>query len=255
MKLDKIKIIIITLFVLVSSYIGLKSFYLSYYDIKSIDNFQTISDQLKNFDTITLTNNPLNEEEYLTFQNMKIKNDFKNFIQINDNITNDTLKLSLRSDDLSSSITTDSFMMGKGETYIKYLKSNPLLFSNDYENSKKFINTNLTKFLDKNNIKNDYDLFNYLINKDNFNNNIFTSLTDIQDKYALAYLTSIIIPKIEKITYLKGDYNGYLFKINQNLYEVSIQTDNDTRYIFTFIGSNYFNKNKIKELIQTIVIS
>ncbi len=76
----------------------------------------------------------------------------------------------------------------------------------------------------------------------------------MKENYAIYFMTSVVMPSIDSITLIDGDYGGYIFNMsNFNVKEVSI-IKNDKRYTFVFINTEYFKDEYIKELLNTIVI-
>ena len=60
---------------------------------------------------------------------------------------------------------------------------------------------------------------------------------------------------IKDITLINGDYNGYIFKIENNagVKDISI-IKNDKRYTITFFNTKYFTNDYINELLNTLII-
>lgn len=243
--MKKKKILLIVLIALVVCFLGYKIFCLSYFKVErfATGEFENFLNGLEVKDKLTIkTNNSSND--YLEFKEMKVRNDFKDFSTFEPTVEN-SLKLVLYNEDKS---VKASFWMSVGYTYIELLKSEKEVFSNSH-----IINTgSLEKYLDSKNIKNDMDLFNYLYEHRNDKNNIFTSSKKIQDNYALYNLSYIMLPLINSITEIDGDYTGYILNMPE-MKEVSI-LKNDKRYGFMFMGTNYFTDEKIQDLLNTLVI-
>lgn len=75
----------------------------------------------------------------------------------------------------------------------------------------------------------------------------------MKENYTINFMISIIIPEIDNITLINGDYNGYIFNMKNKTKEVNI-IENDKRYVFTFINTDYFTDEYINQLIETITI-
>lgn len=60
------------------------------------------------------------------------------------------------------------------------------------------------------------------------------------------------MPRMDNMSLISGSYNGYVFNMN-NMKEVSI-LKNDKRYVFMFINDDYFIKEYIEDILNTVVI-
>ena len=221
--------------------------YIKKYEINFIteNDYEELQKGLEFKDKIVIPKENSNNE-YLEYENMKIRNDFNDFIK-QDDITNlKTASYMLYKDNKAIA----SFSMSITNSYIDYLKSDGVTYYN--VDDKKTTLADREYFLKKNKIKNDIDLFNYF-NKHNLpNSNIFTSNKKIKANYA-AYLMGVtMIPKVNYLTKIEGKYNGYVFNLDKAT-EVSI-LKNNKRYVFLFMGREYFTNEYVKELIKTIVI-
>ncbi len=247
----KKKILIpILIIVLILLYFGYKGFNLLYYDVNNVTifDYETFADNFKIKDTLTIEHKEIDPNDYLKYQNIKIKNDFRNFEKMDSTL--DSSNISSERYILKNDKTT-AFWMSVTDTYVYLLKSDKTLFGTE---DKRITNSNLTDILNKYNIENDIDLFNFLSNKKNVKSNIFTSVKRMKENYAIYFMTSVMMPSIDSITLIDGDYNGYIFNMsNFNVKEVSIIKDNK-RYTFLFINTEYFKDEYIKELLDTVVI-
>lgn len=137
----------------------------------------------------------------------------------------------------------------KQEQLYKNLYTN--LTTLDTKNSKiNFIDKKSNKlFLEKNNIKNDIDLFNYIKNKNNKKLSIFTMITTIKREIAIKSITEIIL--YNEITLINNDLNGYIINQNYKTREVHI-LNNDTDYIIYFTGENVTSEQYIMDFLSTI---
>lgn len=227
--------------------IGIKLNFIKKYEINFIteNDYQELQKGLEIKDSLVIPEDN-NSNEYLEYENMKIRNDFKDFIK-QDDVTNlKTASYMLYKDDKALA----SFSMSITNSYIDYLKSDGVTYYN--VDDKKTTLSDREYFLKDNKIKNDLDLFNYL-NKNNLpKGSIFTSNKSIKSHYA-AYLMGVtMIPKANYLTRIEGKYNGYIFNLDKAT-EVSI-LKNNKRYVFLFMGREYFTNEYLKELIKTIVI-
>jgi len=184
--------------------------------------------------TIELKTNKLNENEYITFNNIKIRNDFKNYEK-----TNKDNEVTYRNNNNIMNIIISS------QTYIDKLNTKEV-------EDKIYKTIDIKKILNKNNIKNDIDLFRYISNYKFNSNNIFASLYKIKESYFAKYISIAILPDLSSpITFLNGSYNGYIFNVNDNFKQVNILKD-DKVYTFNFSG---YDDKYIIDLLNTVVIN
>lgn len=191
----------------------------------------------------------------MTFRNIKVKNEFSNFKLLENQVSDNIIKYALY--DENNNLKA-SFWIGITDSYVNLFKTDTTLFGTE---DKRINNTNLTNFLDKNNIKNDIDLFKYLEKNKNVKNNIFTSVKEMKENYLLQFMVSVAIPRIENITLIDGDYQGYIFNMKSENDNVSSIREarilfNDKVYTFLFLNKNneYFNNDYIQNILNTIVI-
>ena len=237
-------IIIVLILLLVGGYFGIKGFALSYYDVGVYNSFK---DDLTIKDTMTIKKSNLTDGEYLTFKNIKVKNEFKNFKLLEQD--SDLIRYGLR-DDKNNLIAT--FFMGTLNSIVDGLRNEESLI----DESKKTSNKDLVEILDKNNINNDVDLFSFLSEHKNVKNNIFTPLKEMKENYAIEYMASVVWQPNRKITIIDGDYQGYLLNeksTNANLYEARIEYDGQL-YVFIFLNKEeYFKKEDINNILNTVI--
>lgn len=248
MKKKYIILIVVLLFLIIFGYLGYKIFNLYYYNTNDImeDNYKNFLNKLEIKNTITINTNS-NVDNYLTFKNIKIRNDFEKFKKIDE--SDDMLeyvKYVLYDENENAKA---GFVFGISDTYVNMFKEDVTVYG---DSIKKINDSGLEEFFKKNNITNDIELFEYLKNNKDVKNNIFTSVKQMKNNYTIHLLSSIAFPSLENYTLIEGDYTGYIFN-SQNIKEVSILKD-DKKYTFTFIKLDYFTDNYINELLNTIII-
>ena len=186
-------------------------------------------------------------EEYLSFENIKIRNDFKDFSYLDEISDDKALKYAIYDD---SGEVKASFWIGIVESYVFMLKSEIEV----YAYNRRGINTKgIDEFLDSKGISNDVHLLKYLSEHQDDRNNIFTSVKEMKGRYVLNNLVELMLPAIEDITLINGTYAGYMLELKAGVREVCILYY-DKCYVFTFIGEEYFNDDYIYELLDTLVI-
>ena len=257
MKNKKFLIIIVAI-LLVLSYFVYKGFCLYYYDIGNIttENYKDYFETLRFTDTMTIRTQKLKEDDYLVFKNVKVKNEFSNFKLLENQVSDNNIKYVLY--DENNNLKA-SFWMGITDSYVNLFKTDITLFGTE---DKRINNTNLTDILNKNNIKNDIELFRYLEKHKNVKNNIFTPVKTMKENYSLQFMVSVAIPLIDGITLIDGDYQGYIFNIKSNDSNISNMREarilfNDKVYTFLFLNKDieYFTSDYIQNILNTIVIS
>ena len=234
-KKNFIIVLLVIVFVIICYFVDKTYLYFKYNISIEKTNFNNIVNSLKFNDTLTININS-NYEDYIVFNNIKTKNTFNNFTK-----TEETDNLIRFKENDNSNV---SFITRIDDTHLN-------LILND--ESMKVSKNELKEFFDKNNITNDIQLFEFFSKVKYTKNNIFTSKDNMKKNYITNYIISIAMTSGKSITKINGDYNGYIFNL-QNGKEVSI-IKNDKRYIFTFIGKEYFTDENIKDFVNSIVIN
>ncbi len=228
--------------ILLGVFMGFKLYLINHYGAKSLDyTFEEISNAYKISNKIKVHTKILDNTDYLEYQEIKIRNDFKDYeSQENNDVTGNYVVYTNKEKE-------SYFSLGITEPYFDFLHLN--------DNSKDYIIKNVTykevsAYLKKNNVTSDLELFAFLAS-DNYQKNVFSKSHDIKASYALYNIASIINPQNKKITLLEGDLNGYMFIQDNNVYEVNI-LKNNKRYVFVITG---YTEDKLMDLINTIIIS
>ena len=242
-------IVIVVIIVLLGCFLGTKLFSLAYYNIPSIDKeeYQTFVDRLQIKNKFVIEKEILNDSEYLSYNNVKIKNDFENFKVISND--DDHIKYGIYKD---NKLETSFWFGGTITSLVEILRNDFEVYSSTNIEYFKLSTKERIEILDKNNIKTDMDLIEYLSNQTNINNNIFTSQEKIKENYFIKFITYLQLVIGENITLIDGDYKGYIINMG-NIKETYIINEEE-KYVFTFINTEYFNDEYIKELLNTIVI-
>lgn len=249
-KKKKTALVIVLLILLISGYFGYKAVNLYLYNISSltIENYNDFINSLRIKNTMKIDQVIIPDEDYLSFNDIKVKNYFKDFKKLEyPESTDEFIKYALydENDELMA-----SFWIGSSNTYVQMLKSEMTFYGTD---DKRFLKIDRVKFLKSNNIENDIDLIKFLEKNKKANSNIFTSVKKMKGNYALQFFASIAFPIGEGITLIDGDYQGYIFNMKSNIRECNILY-NDKRYVFTFIKTDYFTDDYINEILNTVVI-
>ncbi len=246
MKREKKKkgiiILCIVIVILLIGYGTYKWFLLSRYHVHTDENIKEIKSGFKITDTITV--NPTLVEDSLTFGNVKIRNDFKEFERI-DTKENGTITYVLKSTPEEE---------GKGFTYslnrdrvfqLQHGDKNELVQEETFEQ------LNAKKILEQNHIENDIDLVKYLAKRDIKTPNLFTSIRGIKENYFFNYVMLVEFPKMNSITLIDGQYEGYILN-SKDLKEINILKD-DQKYSFLLIGKS-FDDEYVKSFLNNLII-
>lgn len=251
MKKNKIilAVVLCLLLVLVGSYLIYKNHYLLKYN-SSNTNYETIINTKKFNSTMTIESKNLNNEDYLTIKNIKIKNDFKDFKEQKEEDGNTKYILYNENNNIVA-----SFLVNTTDSFVYKLKNDQTL----YDGVKgKLSSSDLISLFSENNINNDIELFNYLSKIKNTKNNIFTSVKVMKTNFILEFIASQL-PDVSSTMLINGNYEGYIFDIekeNESTVKEVRLLDNDKTYVITFtnVSKEYFTNAYINELLNSIVL-
>ena len=179
---------------------------------------------------------------------IKVKNYFNDF-EIGDSDTNYEYYMLYNDDGKIKA----AFMFGQFETQLynidrfdkdsQYYEFNffPLYISSMLRNH----------YLDKYNIKNDVDLIKYIRERKKIECNFLSSITTIKENYFFNYIETVL-PDLDNITYLEGDYEGYMFESDS--YKQACIIKDDKLYCLTFYKLEYFDDEKISDILNSVII-
>ena len=244
----KKKVILIVIVLVILGYFTYQGYYLNYYSKHSFtkENYEKMQKGLTFKEPITIKSKT-QDINYLSYKNLKIRDDFQNFEK--EDLLDETISSYILKDENNRSIA--SLTMGiEDYTYLDYLKADDYEYYNvDIKNT---TSKDRIRFLQKYNIKNDVDFLKVMSKHPYPQFNIFTPVKTMKSEYSILLMSSIIIPEINYINEIKGDYQGYILNLDK-LKEVHIIKNNKT-YYFRFTGFDYFTDDYIGELLNTIVI-
>lgn len=223
-----ITIIIAVIIVLITLFVSYKTFILNKYDVSklNLDNYDKFLEGYKNQTELTIDNVSLTESEYLTYLNIKVKNILGNSVE-EDYTNNLTQTVIYKKKDETGNVI-DSMSITIMDNYKEIFSSDEKQFitSINSEGESTPLEADIDDYLEENNIKNDQDLFKFLSETRDYVPNIFTSTKKIKEHYGLHLVASITMPKIDSITFLSGEYQGYIFNIN-NYKQIAIEKNNE----------------------------
>ena len=168
-----IGIIIVIVVVFIGGFFGTKIYNLNKYKISTVTNgeYQEHKERLKIANTITIENKKLNDDEYLIFNDIKIKNDFEKF-EILDNSTDEHRMYVLKDND----VVKASFGVGSTTESVVEILSDDLSIYGWTEEHLSISKEERIRFFKKYNIKNDVDLIKFLSTYEYKKNNLFSQI-------------------------------------------------------------------------------
>ena len=242
-----LKLIVSIIIMVIVSFMGYKIYLLNKYNIKKIPEINQVINNFQNYQTIKIATHELEDNAYLVLDNLKIRNDFANYSEIN-------------------SLTTDSYSIKKWNYKDNTNNSAVMIsisaypFQNFFEGGGELINfgnadlpeinnQDRIAYLYSHNITNEMTFFKFLSKEANYHHNIFTSAQNIRGSYAAWALAAIFANY--QISYLEGNYEGYLFTDNTNkIWDCHI-LKNNLSYNFIFAGPN-FSQEYINDLLNQL---
>lgn len=249
-KFKSIFIIISLIFlVFVVGFVSYKSIMLIKYNIEPIENYEEFISSLSMDKTLKIYKRTIDENEYLTVKDIKIRNDFRAYETIDATGEYDSTKYVLYN---GIGEVESAFWMGRMDQYINMFTSDSLTIYGT-KDSGQFNDADRKYFLLKNDINNDIDFFEYIKNNYYLENNLFTNTRNMKENYAVNLFVQVALPSFESMTIISGDYTGYIYNLNNNIREVHI-LKNDKSYVFTFIGENLTTDYYIQDLLSTLEI-
>ncbi|MBE6160496.1 MAG: helix-turn-helix transcriptional regulator [Lactobacillales bacterium] len=252
-KKNKIKIIIsviVSIVLIVSlGFLIYKSILLNKYNAEKPENYKQIISGLTLDKTIKIYKKTINEKDYLTVDDIKIRNDFSKFKKIEKINKMDSTKYVLYDE---NNKMKSAIFMGKTDTYIDMLASNSLVIMNNKDRGQ-FNDADMKYFLLRKDINNDLDFFKYVKENYYLENNLFTSIREMRENYAINTYVSIAFPLVSSTTIISGDYTGFIYNLKTNIKEAHIFR-NGKSYVFTFMGEEFTKDSYIQDLLSTLEI-
>lgn len=214
----------------------------SKYKLTFTDDYYTIISGLKNKERISIEHKET-DKELFTYKDLSMENIFKNFKKDEREELKD-LERYLLTDDEDNTVAI--FNIAYENTYLNWSKTSASIYGIE---DKTFQSID-PKVVESLNLKSDLELFDYLVALPDKKK--FIEKKEIKEAdYYLATYCDIVIPRVNELKTIEGDYSGYILCLD-DIYEVSI-FDDDKRYILSFYGE-YFNLDMIQNLISTITI-
>lgn len=239
-----IRITISLIILIIGFFIGYKYYYLFKYPIssKSIENYETYKEFLKSEEKVTIEKSSSNNMEYLEFNNIKIRNDWADTLEL---IEDTEFSRKYVSKDTEGNIEFSILIGGSEENIIDAF----------IKNSKEADNGNYKKYYEENNVNDLISLLKYLIKNKDRKLNIFSSVREIEWTYTMNVLPGAIFNEASNLKFIEGDYEGIMYEyIDQNRKSVILMKDGMS-YGLEFSGLDYFKDEYIIELLGTVIIN
>lgn len=198
-------------------------------------DYKKIANGFQIKDSITIENIKLNGSEYIEFDNMKFKNIFEGYETNNQ----DGFLSYVLTDDNNE--TKYFFSIGRTDTYLNIV----------LDEIKQLTESNRLKKLEFfKGIDNDLELFSYIYLTQDYKPKITYRIKNLKKNYYEKMSSYIVLPQIQYITEIKGDLEGYIFNIYNDMFEVNIK-NKDNRIAILMSG---YDKEIVKDILNTLVI-
>ena len=224
------------------------------YDVELIDNDKLVSELSMN-KNMEIRKKTIDEDKYIYLDNVnvKIRNDFDTIIYEDNN------DRYLLYDNNKKDI--GGINIGISETYINEFKNEKYGSFHNYGIDWLYDKIDIKdkeKFLQKNNIKNDIDLFKY-ISKNYYyyyyrELNWSYDIKSMKDYFMFNTMIFTDFQLLNSAVLITGDYYGYILTYDYSDFKfVSILKD-DVIYWLTFFGDEYTTDEYINDILSTLII-
>ena len=230
------------------------------YSYEVSEQYQDVIDGLKVKKTIVVAKKTEKNYETLKAGPLTIKDDFKDYSFDKGEVSEETAKLlpyrfvKKVNDKVVSSISFGSTL----ETLsliAQFASDVSIMLSNDKSGNTetKYNLVDKKAFLEKNNIKTDVDLYQFIVDNYPLKTSFFDSEEKLKEAYAFNTFVDVVIPAYNGATLIKGDYTGIVFDYKAKIVEVHIYK-NGKRYGFLTNDERFHDEEFLKEMISTIEI-
>ena len=247
---------IVVLFTLI--FFGYKYSLLNDYTYKKPDNVDEILKGLKNSKEIKIYKRTIPESDYFVLDNFKMKNVLDGYVQEGEVVDIQPYLFKKKDGDKTYGITFQN-ENSNYQLIDTYTSDIAVGDAGDGDSSfeKKFNAADRKYFLLKNDINNDVDFYKYIADNYYKENNIFMSKREMMENYSFNTFVAIAVPQIDSITYIKGDYLGYIMNLGTKdgitVTQVTILRDG-RRYGFVTTDPRFADEDFLIDLIGTIEI-
>lgn len=259
-KKNKIKTIIVgSLLCVILMFFAYKGALLYFYNVPR-DEVDDVVDNLRFEDTMTIYKKTISDEEYFVTDEFRIKNVFSDFEELErvNEMWPYQFVLKDKNDETIGVITFGPpynslvEIFGSEDTFIM----SGLEQNNWPIDVGQFNNADRKDFLLQNDINDDVDFIKYISENCYERSNLFTSPKKMKENYAINLFTAIVIPDVDSLTLVNGDYTGYIYNLEVNkrkIREVHIFR-NGKNYTFSFVGNEFIRDEYINSLLSTLEI-
>ena len=210
------------------------------YNYNDVDKFDKSLEMIKQSQTKNIDTKIMNDEFYISYENIK----FKNLLDDFDNTYGTVYTLKN-----NGSETSTIFMIGTGN------QSFTSLFFENYNavnNSDENYQIDMKELFNEKGIVDDVTLFKYIIELEKEEINVLTNAEEMKENYSLKKGIAELINTFEDITFIDGDLYGFILEM-ENTREVHL-LEEDKMYTLSFVNDEYWNDEKIYEILDTLVI-
>lgn len=248
MKKKKLVIAIIVVVGILSCfgiYFGYKAFLLSFYRLSDTtqQEYQKLLSGYQKRNEWQIQHNNQAFDKMISYENVQFFNLFEGFEKTEEE---DYDRYALK-DENGNFLA--HFTVSITDPYLSYVGKDAEMFLMD-ENEIDIVTSD--DFSERKKLKDDIDFFDYLIKHQAEKHTLLTPVKQIKEDHYVQLLSYIMLPSINSITILNGDLDGYILNL-PDLKEVSI-LQNGKRYVFSFIGLDYFTDDRIKEFLSSVAI-
>ena len=243
MKNKHLKLILKILLLCLGFYIGYKFYFLYKYRVssKTINNYDEFINLISDTDTINIDVKILENVDYLKFNNMKIKNEWSNTLEL---IKDNTYSHKYIQYDEDKNIKFSIELSGPEQNIID-------TFIKDSKNANDGV---YNRYYKQNEVSDLISLLKYLAKNNNNESNIFTNSIKIEWIYTMYALPASIFEHATKIKFIEGSYKGILCEYESNNQITVIINKDSKSYGIQFYGLDYFTEERIKSILETLVI-
>lgn len=243
MKNKYIKLMLKISLLCIGFFIGYKFYYLYKYNVSSrtIKNYDAYIKFLSETENITIDSKTEEFNDYLKFNNIKIRNDWGNSLEL---MEDNTYSHKYVAYDENRNLLYSIWIGGPEENIVDTL----------IKDSKNADNGTYKKYYEENDIYDVISLFKYLTKNKDKKINIFTSTREIEWFYTMNVVPAAIFENATDLKFIDGSHRGIMYtRETNNQKSVLIIKDGKT-YIIEFFGLDYFKDEYIKELLETLII-
>ena len=180
-------------------------------------------------------------DDYISMGKISLKNDFQDFVRVdqgNNSLIGEKYVLYSDSGTFVAGINFGRDYLGK----VEMIKSQDIVGKKTWR----------TAYLKELGIKSDLELLEYVISIKDKKYNFFNSIREIKGDYEIKRILSSYALG-DEVTIFTGDLDGYMTSINDKTREAFV-FKNGVGYYITFMGLDYFNNDRIKDVLENLVI-